>query len=108
MNGQSAQYIFFTASVMVFSAAKAVEEARTLMPRAAEASSLLKGFLGSWVEKKGREKTEPERGTGRGVGENDPGLTKPVRQRARASIAISAGELGGSIYQPVAVAEAAY
>jgi hypothetical protein len=47
MNGQSAQYIFFTASVMVFSAAKAVEEARTLTAMAAEARSLLIGILRS-------------------------------------------------------------
>src|SRR5262249_10292053 len=41
MNGQSAQYIFFTASVMVFSAAKAVEEARTLTAMAAQARRLV-------------------------------------------------------------------
>jgi hypothetical protein len=52
MNGQSAQYIFFffTASVMVFSAAKAVGEARTLTAMAAEARSLLIGILRSLVE----------------------------------------------------------
>jgi hypothetical protein len=47
MNGQSAQYIFFTASVMVFSAAKAIEEARTMTVMAAEARSLLIGILHS-------------------------------------------------------------
>jgi hypothetical protein len=50
MNGQSAQYIFFTASVMVFSVAEAVEareEARTLAAMAAEARSLLIEILRS-------------------------------------------------------------
>src|SRR5262249_51569835 len=51
---------------------------------------------------------KPERGNGKGAWENEAVLNKPVRQGARASIAISARELAGSIYQPVAIAEAAY
>jgi hypothetical protein len=47
MNGQSAQYMFFTARVTVFSAAKVVDEARTPTAMAAEASSLLTGILRS-------------------------------------------------------------
>src|SRR5262245_48217699 len=108
MNGQSAQYMFFTARMMVFSAAKAVEVAKTLTAMAAEASSLLTGILRSSVEEQGCEKIESERGNDKEACENEPGLNKPVRQRARASIALSARELGGSIYQPVAIADAAY
>src|SRR5262249_15465623 len=44
----------------------------------------------------------------RGGWEKGRGLKKPAGQGARASIAISAGELRGSIHQPIAVAEAAY
>src|SRR5262252_629246 len=47
MNGQSAQYMFFTASMTVFSAAKVVDEARTLTAKATEARSLLIGILHS-------------------------------------------------------------
>src|SRR5262245_52142059 len=107
MNGQSAQYIFFTARVMVFSAAKAEEEARMLTAMAAEASSLLTGILLSRVEEQGCDEIESKRGSRKERCENEAGLNKPVRQ-ARASIAIGTGDLRGSVYQPIAVAEAAY
>src|SRR5262249_24091004 len=51
MNGQSAQYMFFTASVMVFSAANVADEARTLTVKATDARSLLIGILRSRIEK---------------------------------------------------------
>src|SRR6516164_8740771 len=108
MNGQSAQYMFSTASVMVFSAAKeGVEEAKRLVAMAAEVSSLPMTFLLSSVEEQGCEEIESDRSNNQKACENEPGLNKPIWQRTLASIAISAGELGGSIYKPVPVAEEA-
>src|SRR5207248_10040662 len=102
MNGQSAQCMFFTARVMVFSAAKAVGETRTLTAMAAEASSLFTGILRSRDEEQGCDEIESERGNGKEDCDNEPGLNKPVRQRVHASIAIGACDLRGSIDQPVA------
>ena len=62
ISGQSAHYIFFTANVMVFSAAKAVDEARTVTAIAAETRSLVTGILRSCVEEQGCKEIESKRG----------------------------------------------
>src|SRR5262245_27501638 len=78
MNGQSAQYIFFTARVMVFSAAKAAEEARTLTARTAKARSLLMRFCIHELRSKGARKLNPSAATTRRPERKSPVLTTRV------------------------------
>src|SRR5204862_425060 len=73
--GHAAQYMFFTARVMVFSAAKAAEEPTTQRTRAVEASSLVIGILRHESRNRGARKSNPSAATTRIVARMSPVLT---------------------------------
>jgi hypothetical protein len=85
MSGQSAQYKFFTANVIVFSAANAADAPRTPKVMAAETRSLLMRILRLRGDEQRRKEIKSKRGSDKNHSEHEPCLDKPVRQRARAA-----------------------
>src|SRR6266404_4965024 len=78
MNGQSAQCMFFTAKVIVFSAANVAGETTTPTAKAAQARSFVIGSLRSRVEEQGRNEVEAKCGNDKDRCDNEPSLDKPV------------------------------
>src|SRR6266849_6684028 len=91
MEGQAAQYILFTANVIVLSAAIAADEATMAKVNAAWARSLFMGTLRSRVEKERRDEVEGERDDDEDRCEDEACFDDAIRQRARAGLAIGAG-----------------
>jgi hypothetical protein len=78
MNGQSAQCMFFTAKVIVFSAANVAGETTTPTAKATQARSFVIGSLPSRVEEQGRNEVEAKCGNDKDRCDNEPSLDKPV------------------------------
>src|SRR5262249_6923308 len=91
INGQATQYMFFTASVTVFSAAIAVDEATALMAVTVATTSLNTGILLSRGEKQRGDEIESDRHRDQDGCQYQPGLDEPIRQRVRARLAVGAG-----------------
>src|SRR5258706_2751195 len=77
--GQAAQYMFSTASVTVFSPAKATGEASTAPPNVRDAKSFNMGSLHSRVEKQGCEKIKSERDDDKCRAQDKPDRHHPIR-----------------------------